>query len=520
MHRTPQWRKPTSITDLAIIAVTVMSFPILLATLVWFLFSPLVAGIPPNAYGTSKFSPCPDFSSWSQDHHGPYSTGRHNLSYQRPTEACRSFKSPEVEATIQKMKGVIKDPDLFRLFENTFPNTLDTAIRWKGVYQGTDEDLTFVITGDIDAMWLRDSANQLISYRSLLKQSSEKNSLASLFRGVINLQGYYLQLAPYCNSFQPPTSANIPLVINTGSTTDAVTPGPDPKFVWECKYELDSLASYLQISSAYYNATQDADFFNKYQWVKTVELIMKTVQDMTQGTYDAEGKVLPLAYTFQRQTNRATETLSNNGLGEPIASGTKLVRSAFRPSDDATIYQLFVPANMMFASYLSEAADIMAKVRGQDELAATMKSFAKNITQGIKDHGTVNHPKYGKIFAYEVDGFGSSNIMDDANIPSLLAAPHLGFMPVNDPVYQATRKFILSDSNPYYMRGPAISAVGGPHVGPGMAWPMASIVRVLTTDDDAEITAMIKQILGTTAGLGLIHESVNTFDANQWTRQW
>jgi hypothetical protein len=418
------------------------------------------------------------------------------------------------------MKGVIKDPDLFRLFENSYPNTLDTAIRWKGTVKGTDEELTFIITGDIDAMWLRDSANQMQSYLPLLKASSDQNSIASLYRGVINLQARYLLLAPYCNSFQPPSSANIALVINSGSTTDSVTPFPDPKFVWECKYELDSLASFLQASSEYYSATKDAAFFSKYNWVQAVKLVMKTAQDMSQGTYGSDGQVLPSSYSFQRQTTRSTETLANDGIGNPVAGGTNLIRSAFRPSDDATIYQLFIPANMMFARYLGSAADIMAQIQGQQDLAQQMKTYAKTLHNAVMDHGTINHPKYGKIFAYEVDGFGSANAMDDANIPSLLSAPHLGFVSANDTIYQNTRRFILSDSNPYFMRGTAISSVGGPHVGPGMAWPMASIVRILTSNDDQEIIQTLKQILSTTNRLGLIHESVNSFDTSRWTRQW
>jgi meiotically up-regulated gene 157 (Mug157) protein len=418
------------------------------------------------------------------------------------------------------MKSVIKDPDLFRLFENSYPNTLDTAIRWKGVVKNTDEELTFLITGDIDAMWLRDSANQLQSYLPLLQPSKDNNSLASLFRGAINLHSRYIQLAPFCNSFQPPASANIPLVINTGATTDSVMPSPDPKFVWECKYELDSLAAFLQVSSEYYSATKDADFFSKYTWVKAVQTVMKTVQDMSNGTYGPDGQVLESYYSFKRQTTSATETLANDGHGNPVAGGTNLIRSAFRPSDDATIYQLFIPANMMFSRYLGSAADIMAHVSGQEELSKQMKEYSQKLHEAVMQHGTIDHPKFGKMFAYEVDGFGSANTMDDANIPSLLSAPHLGFISANDSIYQNTRRFVLSSSNPYFMRGKVIESVGGPHVGPGMAWPMASIVRILTSNDDEEISKTLKEILSTTNGLGLIHESVNTFDPSRWTRQW
>jgi meiotically up-regulated gene 157 (Mug157) protein len=220
-------------------------------------------------------------------------------------------------------------------------------------------------------------------------------------------------------------------------------------------------------------------------------------------------------------TDRATETLSNDGLGNPVANGTGLVRSAFRPSDDSTIYQLYIPSNMMFSAYLSSAADIMNKLNMDNSaaLAAQMWDLSDSIRNAIETHGTVNHAKYGKIYAFEVDGFGSANIMDDANIPSLLSAPFNKY-PVDKEVYANTRKLVLSASNSYFMRGPVINAVGGPHQGPGMAWPMASIVRILTSDDDDEIVGELRQIVSSTAGLGLIHESINSFDATHWTRQW
>jgi hypothetical protein len=149
-----------------------------------------------------------------------------------------------------------------------------------------------------------------------------------------------------------------------------------------------------------------------------------------------------------------------------------------------------------------------------------MKSLSQSLTKAIAAHGTINHPTFGKVYAYEVDGFGSTTIMDDANIPSLLSAPILGFVSRTDPVYQNTRKLVLSGSNPYFMRGPAISAVGGPHIGPGQAWPMASIVRILTSDDDGEIVRTLREIVSTTDGLGLVHESVDSWNPKRWTRQW
>lgn len=289
--------------------------------------------------------------------------------------------------------------------------------------------------------------------------------------------------------------------------------------MFECKYELDSLAAFLQISTNYYQATNDSSFFSKYSWTSAVNTILNVTKALEIGTYASDGSVNTSPYTFTRETTAGTETLSNSGIGNPVQEGTGLVRSAFRPSDDACIYQLFVPANMMFSRYLSSASSIASAI-GNTALSSQMSSFASSVSAAISAHGIVTDPIYGQIFAYEVDGFGSRNLMDDANLPSLLGVPFMGFADAGDHVYNATRAFILSKNNPYFMRGPVINAVGGPHEGPGMAWPMASIIRILTTDNDTEISTALKEIVSSTDNLGLIHESINTFNATHYTRQW
>lgn len=465
---------------------------------------------------------CPDYSQYSTQNHAPFSPGKYNLSYQRPAPECRTFVSQGVEDTITRMQAAISDPDLYRLFENAYPNTLDTAIKWKGYASGTDEELTFVITGDINAMWLRDSANQMQSYLLLLNASSSPDSIASLYRGVINLQARYLLTSPYCNSFQPPAESGIAPATNGAASQDTVTPQYDNQSVFECKYELDSLAAFLEVSSNYYSATRDISFFAKYSWVDAIATILNVADAMMTPTYAANGSVLTSSYTFTRQTTRASETLENNGLGKPTQNGTGLIRSAFRPSDDSTIYQLFIPANMMFSSCLAATSKIMAQLNTSASmaLATKMEGLSGSLHAAIEAHGVVNHPKYGQIYAYEIDGYGGQTIMDDANVPSLLSAPLLSYLSSSSQTYQNTRALILSGDNPYFMRGPVLSAVGGPHNGPGYAWPMASIVRILTSSDEGEIVEQLKSILGSTGGLGLVHESVNSWNMNDWTRQW
>ncbi|KAI9641003.1 hypothetical protein NHQ30_010430 [Ciborinia camelliae] len=442
---------------------------------------------------------CPDYSQYSLSQHSPLSSGRYALSWMRPDPACRTFNSSIVEKTINDMKSVIADPDFYRIFQNSFPNSLDTAVKWRGyAANNSEEELTFLITGDIDAMWLRDSANQMQSYLTLLKKDSSHDSLASLYRGVINLQARYIIEAPYCNSFQAPTESGI-LPQQNQAKPDNFFPPQSNNIVFECKYELDSLAAFLEISANYYEATGDVSFFRKFNWVSAIETIISTTEALLISTYSANGSVNASPYTWQRETTSSTETQSNSGVGNPVQEGTGLVRSAFRPSDDA---------------------QIMARIYGQQDLANHMHNFASSIRAAITKYGIVNDPTYGKVYAYEIDGFGSANRMDDANIPSLLSAPFLGYLSANDTIYQNTRKFVLSKDNPYFMRGPIINAIGGPHVGPGRAWPMASIIRILTSSSDSEITSTLKEIVSSTDGLGLIHESISSFDQHQWSRQW
>ncbi|KAG6116085.1 hypothetical protein E4U14_000501 [Claviceps sp. LM454 group G7] len=479
------------------------------------------------AAAASSSGGCPEYEQFARVRHEPYSSGRFQYPFQRPALPCRSYTVPEVEETIQRVEKLVKDPDLYRLFVNTWPNTVDTTVLWHGRAQdNADEELAFVITGDIHAMWLRDSANQLQSYKPILNSSSPENtngnSIASLFRGAINLQARSITRAPYCNAFQPPPDSKLPPVNHKRDLLDkrgdTVQPPYDPNTVWECKYELDSLAAFLQLSWDYYDATHDAAFFGRFGWRTAVKAILKVANTMMEGTYTADGHVNKLPYSWLRDANSATETVSNQGAGNPVLGNIGLVRSFFRPSDDSTIYQYLIPANMMFARYLDACVAMMEPLDG--ETATEMRNMAKGIRAGIEKYAVVKHAEFGDIFAYEVDGFGSQNLMDDANIPSLLSIPHLGFLPSSDATYQHTRDFVLSRSNPYYGSGPVLNSTGGPHLGPGMAWPMGVIIQIMTSDDDAEIVHGIRELMGSTSKLGLIHESVNTWDDTKWTRPW
>jgi len=500
---------------------------------------------------------CLRFEQLQAQRPGPMSGGKRKFPYVRPPPECRTFNLPSLESLIARMKTVIKDPDLFRLFENSYPNTLDTMIKWRGYAvtrdeasgeeKETDEELTYVITGDIDAMWLRDSASQIYSYLPLLEKSDSPSSLASLWRGLVNAHARYIIISPYCHSFQPPPESGIPPTHNGAYSQNHPMPAYNPQLVFDCKWELDSLASFLQVSAAYHQRTGDAAFFGKHNWVDAVEAAVDAAGAMRLGTYADDGKVQASAWTFTGWTNRGSETLTNDGLGNP-SRANGMVRTAFRPSDDACIYQFLTPANMMFAKYLEEASHVMEQLKAANPKAANltkaMRALAAGIREGVDRDAVVPHRDFGDIFAYEVDGFGGANLMDDANIPSLLAMPlfnysgNAGAAPAGKggkggkrdyaEIYQNTRRFVLSPANPYYSKGPALAAVGGPHLGPGKGWPMAAVVAAMTAFDpvagvgdvEGAVEEQLRMVLDSTAGSGVMHESVNAWDEHDWTRAW
>lgn len=317
-------------------------------------------------------------------------------------------------------------------------------------------------------------------------------------------------------------------------------PAYEPSFVFECKYELDSLAHFLALANTFYEHTGSLDFLTP-RWFKALDTVLTVLDQQSQSTFDPEtGRFERNAYTFSRHTTQGTETLPLSGVGNPLNWGTGLIRSAFRPSDDATILGFYIPANAQMAVELKKTADMLAAAK-EVSRAQLLDKRAQTITDGIWEHGVVMHKKWGRVFAYEVDGYGSQILMDDANVPSLLALPIMGFVERDDPVYQNTRRMLLSkQGNPYFLEGTAFTGIGGmssshsplltspfssstnklgPHIGFEYAWPMSLLLQAMTSDNDTEISHSLKLVLSASP-LGLVHESINVNRIHDYTRSW
>lgn len=425
------------------------------------------------------------------------------------------------------MNEHIVDKDLARIFENAFPNTLDTTVRWH--VDGTEESRwkrskkgnepwsgaqSFIVTGDINAEWLRDSTNQLAQYQRLAKRDKR---IENLMLGAINTQAEYVIQNPYCNAFQPPPPSA--LAPTSNGQTDDVRPAYEPNFVFECKYELDSLAAFLKLGNEFYEQTGNSEFLSK-RWFAALDRLMETLDAQSQPTFDEEtGLFKRNEYTFTRETRAGTETLALNGNGHPLNAGTGLIRSAFRPSDDATILGFFIPANAMMATELQRTGAIIQKT-GHKRTGDDLIKRGKDLEKAVWEHGVITHKTFGEVFAYEVDGYGGQILMDDANIPSLLSLPYLGFTTPDNPTYKNTRKMILQQKgNPYYLTSRDFSGIGGPHIGLENAWPMSVLVQAMTSDDDAEIMRCLESVKNVSK-LGLVHESVSVRNGREYTRSW
>lgn len=413
----------------------------------------------------------------------------------RPEIGKRHFTSKAVEKTIAGAKAKIKDPKLAWMFENCFPNTLDTTVEF-GTKNGKPD--TFVITGDIHAMWLRDSSAQVWPYLPLAKEDKE---LQTLLAGVINRQTQCVLLDPYANAF------NKELV--PGEWKNDRTDMKDG--LHERKWEIDSLCYTVRLAYNYWKTTGDTTVFDA-DWQKAAAAIVETltVQQRKSG---------PGPYKFERETTRQLDTLSNNGYGRPLKP-VGLINSSFRPSDDAATYGFLIPSNLFAVVSLKQLAEISNKVTGDKAFAKKCETLANEVEAAINKYAVVEHPNHGKVYAFEVDGFGNFTYMDDANVPSLLALPYLDSVDRNDKIYQNTRKLVWGEDNPYFFKGKAAEGIGGPHIGYDMVWPMSIIMRAMTSTDDKEIAWCVKTLRNTDADTGFMHESFHKDDPANFTRKW
>ncbi len=414
----------------------------------------------------------------------------------RPAIGKRHFTSKAVEETIAATKAKLKDPKLAWMFENCFPNTLDTTVEF-GTKNGKPD--TFVITGDIHAMWLRDSSAQVWPYLPLANDDPE---LKKLLAGVVHRQTQCVLLDSYANAF------NKELVPGEWMKDDT-----DMKDgLHERKWEIDSLAYTVRLAYNYWLTTGDVSVFDA-DWQKAAARIVETFK--VQQRIDGPGP-----YKFQRETMRQLDTLSNGGYGRPLKPVGLINSSSFRPSDDAATYGFLIPSNLFAVISLKQLAEISNKVTGNKSFAKECTDLANEVEAAIKKYAIVEHKKYGEVYAFEVDGFGNATFMDDANVPSLLALPYINSVDLKDPIYQNTRKLVWSDDNPYFFNGKAAEGIGGPHIGYDMIWPMSIIMRAMTSTSDKEIAWCVKTLRNSDAETGFMHESFHKDDPKYFTRSW
>jgi meiotically up-regulated gene 157 (Mug157) protein len=415
---------------------------------------------------------------------------------QRPPVSERRFNSAAVEAFVQQTSRSIGDRELASLFINCYPNTLDTTVNFSN-FEGKPD--TTVITGDIPAMWLRDSSAQVWPYLPLTKSDPR---LRDLLEGVIRRQTRCLLIDPYANAFMADLDA-APLSWSFHDKTEM------KQGVGERKYELDSLCYPIRLAHGYWQQTGDTGPFDA-AWRQAMSLVVHTmrVQQRTHG----DGP-----YRFQRNSNVPTETLPDEGIGNPVRP-VGLIASGFRPSDDACTFPFLVPSNLFAVTSLRQLAVMAHRVLDDVGLANEASALADEVAAALRQYAMAQTAS-GTIWAYEVDGFGSQLLMDDANVPSLLALPYLGSSS-DAALYARTRAFVWSRRNPWFFAGTAGEGIGGPHEGVDMIWPMSQIVYALTSSSDAEVRYALSMLKAASAGSGFMHESYFKNDATRFTRAW
>ncbi|MCM3631378.1 glycoside hydrolase family 125 protein [Paenibacillus glycanilyticus] len=384
-------------------------------------------------------------------------------------------------------------PKLLQLFKNCFPNTLETTT--KLLNDGT----TFVITGDIPAMWLRDSVEQVMHYVPFAKDDAD---LQRIIGGLIKLHMRNIVIDPYANAFNEMAND---WHWNTDDKTD-MSP-----WVWERKFELDSICFSMRLAFAYWKETGRADIFDA-----DFKVAMRAAVDLWKREQHHFERS---PYRFERDNGIMTDSLMNDGLGMPV-NYTGMVWSGFRPSDDACDFHYNIPDNMFAVVTLRQMREIAEFVFRDLSFEKEMAKLEREINHGIQLYGIYRHPEFGPIYAYETDGFGNYCLMDDAGTPGLISIPYLGYVDGDDPIYQNTRRFALSKENPFYYEGKAAKGIGSPHTPPGYIWHMALSMQGLTAKTDEEKLAMIAVLEATDADTGFMHEGFHSDDPSVFTRKW
>lgn len=360
--------------------------------------------------------------------------------------------------------GVPGDP----LYATAFRKTLDAHARIE------DDGTTYVWTGDIPAMWLRDSAAIALPYIEIAKGDP---ALASLLRGILARQAKCILKNPYANAFRADYG------------------------VFEEKFEIDSLLYPIWFAALYFKKTGDDEIFTP-ELRRALRLILTVLRNEQRHT--------------ARSHYRNSE-LPNGGRGSPVRY-TGMIWTGFRPSDDAAQYHYNIPHNAFAAVVMQRLAYLARNVLRDSAMAEAASSLTTDIQRGIGNYGYVHSPRFGKIYAYEVDGLGHTNLMDDANLPSLLSFPYFGYLSVNDPAYQRTRRFALSSHNPYFFSGKYATGIGSPHTPHDYVWPLALVMQALTSTDEREIRRCLHGIAASDLGDHRLHESFHVDQPRYFTR--
>jgi meiotically up-regulated gene 157 (Mug157) protein len=369
----------------------------------------------------------------------------------RPAVGQRHFQSRAVEAAIAEFGRQVPDAELGWLFGNCLPNALDTNVA-PGQRDGRPD--TFVGAGDSDAMWLRDASAQLWPYLAFIKQDAP---LRQLVAGVIYRQARCILQDPYASAFY-----NDPTKVGKWQHDyTAMQPG-----VHERKWAIDSLCHPIRLAYHYWKTTGDEQPFDDH-WRRAIALTVQTFREQ-------QRKTGPGPYHFQRATADATDTQPLGGYGYPVRP-VGLIASAFRPSGDATLLPFLVASNFFAVASLRQAALMLNDIHHNGAAYQDLMALADEVATALRAHAILTHPVHGRVYAYEVNGYGGHALLDDACVPSLLSLPYLGAIPLNDPVYQNTRRLLLSPDNPFFYKGKAAEGIGSPHTGADLIW-LASIV--------------------------------------------